>query len=68
MDRLELTIRKLHTGYPYPIRCCFALGYPPRGDMSRRLFGHIKSITVCNGLETDLKINEDVFDIEFELI
>ena len=33
-----------------------------------RLYAKMKSITIKNGLETDLKINKPVYDIEFELI
>ena len=32
------------------------------------LLGNIKSITIRNGKDTDLKCNNDVYDIEFELI
>lgn len=50
------------------IQCIFACGYPKRTDISKRLKAEIKSITIRNGLDTDLKINKDVYDIEFELI
>lgn len=33
-----------------------------------RLYGKMKSIKIVNGLQTDLKINKAVYDIEFELI
>ena len=33
-----------------------------------RIHAKMKSITITNGLNTDLKIDKDVFDIEFELI
>ena len=35
---------------------------------SKRLRAKIKNICIRNGLETDLKIDKDVFDIHFELI
>lgn len=33
-----------------------------------RIYAIIKSIAITNGLNTDLKINKPVYDIEFELI
>ena len=33
-----------------------------------RIYAKMKSITIINGLSTDLKINKPVYDIEFELI
>ena len=33
-----------------------------------RIYAKMKSITITNGLNTDLKINKPVYDIEFELI
>ena len=48
--------------------CKFACGYPSNDDIDRILFAQVLDISVCNGLNTDLKINKDVFDIEFELI
>lgn len=33
-----------------------------------RLYAKMKSITIINGKNTDLKTDEEVFDIEFELI
>ena len=47
---------------------CFACGYPAKDDFSRRLEAKIKNISIRNGLDTDLKVDTDVFDIEFELI
>lgn len=47
---------------------CFACGYPKKNDATKRLKAEIKSVTTCNGLDTDLKIDKLVFDIEFELI
>lgn len=46
--------------------CC---GYPGRGEKEKWLTGKIVAITAnVSGLETDLKIDEPVFDIKFELI
>lgn len=50
------------------IQCIFACGYPKKNDITKRLKAEIKSITTCNGLGTDLKIDKSVFDIEFELL
>ena len=48
---------------------CFACGYPEKSDSSKRLIAKIKNIrTNIDGRETDLDINEPVFDIEFKLI
>ena len=53
----------------FPIPCCFKLGYPPRNDKTRTLYANIICIkNLMNGLNTDLKINKPVYDIEFELI
>lgn len=52
------------TGIP----CCFACGYPNKNDKEKRLYGYITHIGVVSGLNTDLQIDEPVYDIEFELI
>lgn len=48
--------------------CFLVCGYPKKDDKDKRLKARIKNICIVNGLETDLKINKDVYDIEFELI
>lgn len=48
--------------------CCFKCGYPKFEEKDKFLYGGIKSITIINGKNTDLAIDKDVFDIEFELI
>nr|DAO24399.1 MAG TPA: ASCH domain protein [Caudoviricetes sp.] len=51
------------------IPCCFCLGYPARDAIGKRLYGLIRSISkLNNGLDTDLKTDKAVYDIEFELI
>lgn len=52
----------------YYINCCFKLGYPKDTEKDKILYGYIKSIEVINGKDTDLKIDKDVYDIEFKLI
>lgn len=47
---------------------CFACGYPKKEDKEKRLYAKIVSVKIIDGKNTDLKINKDVFDIEFELI
>ena len=47
---------------------CFALGYPKKDTKSKLLYAKVLSIKTINGLNTDLNINKNVFDIEFELI
>ena len=37
-------------------------------EIKPRIYAIMKSIRIVNGLNTDLKIDKDVFDIEFELI
>ena len=53
---------------PLHSECTFCCGYPKKDDKAKRIITRIKNITIKNGLKTDLKIDEDVFDIEFELI
>ena len=43
-------------------------GYANKEDIAKRLKAKIKSIHMVNGLKTDLAIDKDVYDIEFELI
>lgn len=52
-----------------PCRCVFACGYPKKEDTTKRLNAIIKNVShIENGINTDLKTNETVLDIEFELI
>ena len=58
-------------GYPlFPINneCEFVCGYAKKDDKEKRLKAKIKNISIINGKNTDLAINKDVFDIEFELL
>jgi len=50
------------------IECCFKLGYPKPSESSKILYGMVKTIKIVCGKKTDLKINNFVYDIEFELI
>ncbi len=56
------------TSLPLHNKIIFVCGYAPKEDTSKRLKAKIKSITIKNGKNTDLKIDKDVYDIEFELI
>lgn len=49
-------------------KVCFCLGYPKKGDESRRLYGRILGI-FCkkSGIKTDLKTTKPVIVIHFEL-
>lgn len=58
----------VQTALPLHNKCVFLCGYPNKNDNSKRLNAKIKSIRIINGLNSDLKIDKDVFDIEFELI
>ena len=54
---------------PYPRAICFCCGYPKKGDREKHLYGLVTKISAnIDGRNTDLEINEPVFDIEFELI
>lgn len=57
-----------HTQFPEEFPICFACGYPKKDDKEKRLYAKIKDINVVWGEYTDLKIQRNVFDIEFELI
>lgn len=46
----------------------FCNGYPKDDDKDKRLSARIKSISIINGKNTDLKTDKEVFDIEFKLI
>ena len=56
------------TSIPLHSYCVFLCGYPPKEDTSKRLTAKIKGICIRNGKDTDLKVDDDVFDIEFELV
>lgn len=47
---------------------CFACGYPKASQTAKRMLAVVMGVTIRNGLNTDLKIDKSVFDIEFELI
>ena len=48
---------------------CIACGYPKKDDKQRRLYAKMTRVFYLkNGLETDLKTDKPVYDIEFELI
>lgn len=49
----------------YPINKCVILR---NGYTSKKLYAKVISIKIVDGTYTDLKINKDVYDIEFELI
>ncbi len=46
---------------------CFMNGME-KEEKRPRLYAKMKSIRIINGLQTDLKINKPVYDIEFELM
>lgn len=51
------------------IACKLTLGQaPPKRDKDKRIFARIKSIKIINGLDSDLKVNKPVYDIELKLI
>ena len=50
------------------IPCLFKCGYPSKNENDKIIKGIIKTIKRVNGKNTDLAIDKDVYDIEFELI
>ena len=61
--------------YIYGIKSCnekeeceLVCGYASKDDKGKRLNAKIKSISIVNGKNTDLAVDRDVYDIEFELI
>lgn len=63
---LECDIDFLKSGgiyYPLPKDIVFIKGYT-----GEKLYARVASIKIVGGTNTDLKINKDVFDIEFKLI
>ena len=48
--------------------CIFICGYASKDNKDQRLKARIKNISVINGKDTDLAVDKDVYDIEFELI
>lgn len=67
-DYWNTRISKFYDVQKYHQVCRFCLGYPSADDTDRILYAHVLDISVRNGLDTDLNVDEDVFDIEFELI
>lgn len=66
---LNCDIDYLKENSMYPLGyIIFVCGYAKNEEQEKRLKAKIKSITIINGLKSDLKINLPVFDIEFELI
>ncbi len=49
-----------------PILICFMNGMISE-ENKPRIYARLKTIRIINGLNTDLKINKPVYDIEFEL-
>ena len=65
LDYIKSTLdRKLINGH----FCYFVSGYPKRSEVDKYMGAIIKSISIINGKNTDLAIDKDVYDIEFELI
>lgn len=55
--------------FSFGMECKFALGYPKKNNNDRILRAKINRIMLLeSGINTDLKINQPVFDIEFELV
>lgn len=54
--------------FPINNKCEFVYGYASRDDKDKRLKARIKNISIINGKNTDLVVDKDVYDIEFELL
>ena len=50
------------------ITCKFVCGYPSQNDKDKILYANIKRISIIDGKNTDLAVDKDVYDIEFELV
>lgn len=48
--------------------CEFVCGYANKDDKEKRLKAKIKNISIINGKNTDLAVDKNVYDIEFELL
>lgn len=59
-------LQKYKAVYNYP-KICFMNGMFSE-EKRPRIYAKMKSITITNGLNTDLKVNKPVYDIEFKLI
>ena len=59
--------RKLPTP-KMPIIICFKLGYPSPQEHNKIIYAKMESLNITNGLNTDLLIDKEVFDIEFKTI
>lgn len=59
-------LQKYKAAYNCP-KICFMNGMFSE-EKRPRIYAKMKSITITKGLNTDLKINKPVYDIEFELI
>lgn len=68
---LDFDVTELRFGNPKTFRfkheICFMNGMFPEKKRPR-LYAELKSLRLAYGIETDLKINKPVYDIEFELI
>ena len=65
LEGLKLKLAFVNLNIP----CKLTLGQAPsKKDKSKRIFARIKSIRIINGLDSDLKIDKPVYDIELKLI
>lgn len=70
LNSLRRSLINRHSIELYPdFEVCFTCGYPSRQEKDKFLYGHLVCLTTCvNGKNTDLAIDKNVYDIEFELI
>ena len=64
---LDVADHRLDYTFKVKVPCVFVCGYVSKTNKDKRINGLIKKISLYNGINTDLKINKDVYDIEFEL-
>lgn len=67
-NRLKLAMEILYKFGEKCYPCEIRLGYPKGTDYNKIIDAKILSIKIINGKNTDLKIDKDVYDIEFEII
>ncbi len=68
INRLKLAMKILYEFGEKCYPCEIRLGCPKGTDYNKIIDAKILSIKIINGKNTDLKIDKDVYDIEFELI
>ena len=64
---LDVAAHRIDYDLTTKVPCVFVCGYAAKTNKDKRINGLIKKISLYNGKYTDLKIDKDVYDFEFEL-